>query len=337
MTISGLNQKNSYAVAIVAMASAGVFSYVLHAWFLPTLGVLLILQLALVPVALQGDWRSSIFSAVLGAITYNYFFTTPEFSLKMSEPDDVIGVVVFLATALMTSQLARFYRIQQKALQMEQLRSSILLSVSHDLRTPLSSIIGNLSSLQEYGGILSSGERDELLLAAIVESHRLHDYIENLLQATKLQYQELSYPATPQNMFDIAQAAAQRFNNARILVEQVGTIPLVRVRPALVEQAIYNVIDNALKYTPSSSPVTVKVSSLKGFVAVSVEDKGPGINNNRKKKVFDLFYTEQTGDRRKGSGLGLPVAKGLAEASNGALCIEHSTHGASFIFKFPVS
>jgi K+-sensing histidine kinase KdpD len=319
------------------MAGAGLLSYVLHSWFLPTLGVLLILQLAVVPIALLGDWRSSVFSGILGATTFNYFFTNPQLSLKMNEADDVIGIVVFLTTALMTTQLARFYKIQQKALQMEQLRSSILLSVSHDLRTPLSSIIGNLSSLKEYGARLSSDEQDELLTAAIFESHRLHDYIENLLQATKLQYQELSYPATLQNIGDIVESSSKRFKNDRIVIERNGSIPFVKVRPALIEQAFYNVIDNALKYTPPASPIIITVASLEGHVEVRIEDKGRGVKNSSKDKIFDLFYTEEVGDRRKGSGLGLPVAKSLTEANNGSLCFDTSPSGASFKFRFPVS
>lgn len=309
----------------------------LDAWFMPKLGTLLVLQLAVVTVALLKERPSAILAGVLGALVFNYFFTEPRYSFHMTELDDIVNLMIFLVIALITSQLAVYYRSQQEALKKAQLRSSILLSVSHDLRTPLSSIIGTLSTMQEYGHRLTPAEQQELLTAALDESHRLHRYVENLLQATKLQHGELRLNLSEQSIMQVINAVTERFASPRIQVQFDRPLPQVKVREYLLAQALYNLIDNALKYSPQGSPVLIRVSADSQWLSIQVSDQGPGIPLRTRDKVFELFYSTRQGDAGEGgTGLGLAVAKGIVEAHGGRLEILPVDTGSTFAVRLPV-
>lgn len=333
--IHTLIRRAPFIFALLTVCIAGLVSFILDAWFLPTQGTLLILQLAVVITALPGNKQSAIFAGVLSGIIYNYFFTTPRFSLHMSDVDDIVNLFIFLIVAILTGFLAAFYNSQQEALERSELRASILMSVSHDLRTPMSTIIGSLSSLQEYQERIPKEEKDELLQGALDESHRLHRYIENLLQATKL-HQGIKLNMIGQDLFPIVDNVIKRLETDRIKVASSGIELNVVASTYLLEQAIYNVIDNALKYSPAHSPVTINVSTSNDLVCLDVSDEGPGIAPKDKESVFDLFFSTRKGDSgHGGSGIGLTVAKGIVEAHHGSISILPVTKGCTVRISLP--
>lgn len=318
------------------MVAALCVSMLLDQWFLSNLGTLLILQLAVVIVALMSSRLAAIWSGFIGALGFNYLFTAPHFSLHMSEATDIINMSVFLVIAVITSYLASEHRQQGEALRRAELRSSILLSVSHDLRTPLATIIGTLSSLQNYGGKLSQDEQHELLQSSIEESHRLHQYIENLLQATKLQQGEVRLKMTLQPLVHSVSAAVTRCRSSRISL-QTDEVKDVAVQGSLFEQALFNVLDNALKYSPEETPVKVELTGNEEQVNVRVSDLGRGVSEEEKDKIFELFYSSRRGDTGEGgSGLGLAVAAGIIHAHGGDIQLVDSTHGCTFDITLPV-
>lgn len=333
--IHTLIRKSPFIFALLTVCIAGIVSFILDAWFLPTQGTLLILQLAVVITALPGNKQSAIFAGVLSGIIYNYFFTTPRFSLHMSDVDDIVNLFIFLIVAILTGYLAAFYKAQQEALERAELRASILMSVSHDLRTPMSTIIGSLSSLQEYQERIPKEEKDELLQGALEESHRLHRYIENLLQATKL-HQGIKLNSVAQDLFPIVDNVVKRFETDRIKITSSGIVPNVVASAYLLEQAIYNVIDNALKYSPAHCPITITVSTSHYLVNLDISDEGPGIAQKDKESVFDLFFSTRKGDSgHGGSGVGLTVAKGIVEAHHGSISILPSDRGCIVRISLP--
>lgn len=313
-------EKHHYLAAFLIMSLTLLVSLPLDGWFLPRQGVLLILQLGVGVVAFVGQRSSAMLAGVYGALAFNYFFTAPRYTLHMREVEDTVNMLVFIVIALITSQLATLYRKQQTALQHAQLRSSILLSVSHDLRTPLATIIGTLSTLQAYRERLPEQEQDELLSGALEESHRLHHYIENLLQATKLQHGAIHFNTSVQTLLPIVQRVAQRFDNPRIRVESERSLPEVSARESLLEQALYNLVDNALKY--STGRVTVSLRFAAPWVEIDVSDLGPGIPEHLRKQAFESFYSTRHGDSGEGgTGLGLTVAAGIVHAHQGHIDI----------------
>jgi len=328
-------RKAPYTFAVVTVGVAGAIAFFLDSWFLPTQGTLLIFQLAVVITALHGNKPSAIFAGILSGVLFNYFFTAPRFSLHMSDIDDIVNLLIFLIVAILTGYLAAFYRAQQVALERAELRASILMSVSHDLRTPLSTIIGSLSSLQEYYDRLAQSEKEELLQGALEESHRLHHYIENLLQATKL-HQGIKLNGTSQELFPIIKNAVNRFETDRIQIVSTSLSPRVFTSAYLLEQAIYNVIDNALKYSPSQLPIKICCSSDDSMVHLDVSDQGPGIEQKHQDTVFDLFFSTRKGDSgHGGSGVGLTVAKGIVEAHHGKISVLPETDGCIVRISLP--
>lgn len=316
-----------FLFAFVVVIAAGLLSYVLDAWFLPTHGTLLILQLAVVVTALPGNKKSAIFSGIVSGVIFNYFFTTPRFSLHMSNVDDIVNLSIFLIVAVLTGILASSYRAQQEALEQAELRASILMSVSHDLRTPLATIIGSLSTMQEYQNKLPKEEKDELLNGALDDSHRLHRYIENLLQATKL-HQGISLNSVQQDLLPIVNNVINRFDKARIRLIIRNALPNVTVSSYLLEQAIYNVVDNALKYSPNDTPVLIICEASDNVINLDIVDEGPGIASKHYKSVFDLFFSTRNGDTGEGgSGVGLTVTKGIIEAHHGTVSVMPSAKG----------
>ncbi len=166
-------------------------------------------------------------------------FTTPRYSLQMFRPEDIFNLVVFMVVAFITSSFADLYRRQQGELKQTKLQNSILLSVSHDLRTPLATIIGTLTTLNEYMPKLNDLERKELLDSATSESHRLHQYIENLLQATKLQHGTLKLPKA-EPIANIVRDAVSRLPNytEKVSMNMDDSVGYLSVSRSLIEQAI---------------------------------------------------------------------------------------------------
>ncbi|MGF1681670.1 sensor histidine kinase [Photobacterium minamisatsumaniensis] len=317
--------QNRYFVSLTVFAAALLVSLGIERWLGSTIAVLLILQLSIVVIALQCHSPIAYIAAVIEALSFNFLFTTPRYSLQMFHLDDIINLVVFIIVAFTTSQLAERYRRQQGELKQAKLRNQILLSVSHDLRTPLAGIIGNLTTLKEYMPQLSEAEKHELLDSATTESHRLHQYIENLLQATKLQHGAMVVRKNQESLIHILNNTIARFSlpPERIIVGVDGAIGLVTVSSSLIEQALFNILDNALRYSSNEEPVTVAVFQQTHTVVIDILNKGKSLTDREAERIFDLFYTgEETKTTDSGSGLGLAVAKGVINAHHGTIeCI----------------
>lgn len=312
-------------------------SYLFNQWFLSNIATLLILQLGVVSVAFLTDKLPSIISGIIGALTYNYLFTKPYFSLHMAEYEDFINMLVFLIIAVITSQLAAYYKQQRQQLKQAELRASILLSVSHDLRTPLSTVIGTLETLREYQQKLPQIQKDELLSTALEESHRLHRYIENLLQATKIQHGAVNLQFVDSNLTLLINDVINRFNTTRLSTELPLNLPLIAIQPHLLEQAIYNLIDNALSYSNTNLPVVVAVLLTANELKIQVIDQGPGISKHDQQRIFELFYSSRQGDRGEGgTGLGLHVAAGIVQAHQGTLSVVPTDKGCTMQITLPL-
>ncbi|MDC0610291.1 PAS domain-containing sensor histidine kinase [Vibrio sp.] len=313
---------NDFLFSLIVLICGLTSSLLIDETFHSTISVLSILQLAVVVIALKCNSKLAYISAFIEAVSYNLLFTSPRYSLQMFHTEDVLNLVFFLIVALLTSQLAGHYRRQQDALKQEQLRSSILLSVSHDLRTPLAAIIGTLTTLKEYMDKLDTEQKHELLDSATMESHRLHHYIENLLQATKLQHGALKVKRTDESLIDVVRQAILRFNEKqkRINLDCHGELSNTKISASLIEQAVFNVLDNALFYSPDDDIIDVIIYQQDTFLVIDIQDRGIGITAEQAEQMFDLFYRNATGKKSEGGvGLGLAVAKGIIEAHQGRI------------------
>jgi two-component system sensor histidine kinase KdpD len=210
------------------------------------------------------------------------------------------------------------------AAEAEKLRSALFTSISHDLRTPLASILGSATSLRQYRARIGEADQDMLLATIQDEAERLNHFIANLLDMTRLESGALAPRLEAVDVSDIAGSVVRRtaklLSGHRLTLALDDDLPLVRLDPVLFEQVLFNLLDNAGKYTPQGSEVVVRGRRIGDHVQISVEDQGDGLPEEDRERVFDKFYRVTAADRKRaGTGLGLSIARGFMEAMGGTI------------------
>ena len=206
----------------------------------------------------------------------------------------------------------------------ERLRSALLSSVSHDLRSPLSSMIGSASSLANYSDAMSVEDRNSLLDTIQMEGERLDRYIQNLLDMTRLGHTGLTLHRDWIGVDELVGSATGRLLRYQPGVKlQISIAPGLKplwVHPALVEQALFNVLENAAKFSPAGENIDIDARLVEGKLRIDVRDRGPGIPEGERARIFDMFYSVERGDRgRQGTGLGLAICQGMVGAHGGSV------------------
>ena len=215
----------------------------------------------------------------------------------------------------------------------ERLRSALLSSVSHDLRSPLSSIIGAAGSLATYGKDMGEEDRSSLLDTIRSEGQRLDSYIQNLLDMTRLGQYGLTLTRDWIGIDELIGSAARRLQRympqARIAVAVPPDLPLIHVHPGLIEQALFNVLENAAKFSPPCEVIRVAVRRTDdGRIGIDVCDEGPGIPEDERRRIFDMFHSVERGDKgNQGAGLGLTIVQGIVDAHTGRVEALPGKHG----------
>lgn len=225
----------------------------------------------------------------------------------------------------------------------EKLRSALLSSVSHDLRTPLAAIVGSVTALRNLGAHMSEAERKDLLLNIEEEASRLTRFVTNLLDMTRLESGGVSLNLVKADLGELTGAAVRRAREVmpgrRILAELPPDPVMAEVDPVLVEQLELNLIENAHKYSAIADLITLRIMKRGEHAVLEVEDEGPGIPGAEQEKVFEKFYRMRGDDGRPaGTGLGLAICKSLVQAMKGTIRIESPVkrgHGSRFIVELP--
>ena len=231
----------------------------------------------------------------------------------------------------------------KRTMEADRLRSALLTSISHDLKTPLAAVIGSAGTLRDLSGKLSDAEKVDLLTTVIDESERLNRFIANLLDMTKLESGAIVPNSARHDLGEIVGTALQRaskiLSGLRVELDLAPDIPMVEVDAVLFEQVLFNLLDNAAKY--SDADTTVRIQSWRDSEAVYLQvlDEGPGIADADLEQIFDKFYRAQKGDHvRAGTGLGLAISRGFVEAMNGTIRAANRTDrsGAIFTIRLPI-
>ncbi|EEW23736.1 sensor histidine kinase [Rhodobacter ferrooxidans] len=231
-----------------------------------------------------------------------------------------------IALALERLRLTEDLAATELASETERLRTALLNSVSHDLRTPLVTIIGAAGSLADTPG-LAPAARQALAENIREEGERLDRYVQNLLDMTRLGHGALTPQMAPVDLAELVGQARHRLRAPlrahRVAADMPDQVPLVLADPVLLEQVLVNVLDNAAKYAPANTTIAVVARRDGALVDLSIADSGPGIPPADQARVFDMFYRVAGGDRqRAGTGLGLAICKGLIEAMGGTIRAE---------------
>ncbi|WP_287813715.1 ATP-binding protein, partial [Pseudomonas sp.] len=237
-----------------------------------------------------------------------------------------------LAQALARAQLAQDLEAARLHGETEQLRSALLASVSHDLRTPLTAMRGSIDSLLALGEAIPKADREELLEGTRDEAERLDRYIQNLLDMTRLGHGALKLARDWVTPADIVGSALNRLRAVLapldVVVEVPAALPLLYVHAALIEQALINVLENAARFSPAHGRLLVSAAVQGDELCLAVSDQGPGIPEAERAQIFDMFYTAARGDRGgQGTGLGLAICQGMIGAHGGRIRVADGVDG----------
>ena len=248
-----------------------------------------------------------------------------------------------VAVAIERISLARGLAEARVSAETDRLRAALLTSISHDLRTPLASIIGTVSSLRSYADKYNEADRDELLATLESEAERLNRFVGNLLDMTRLEAGAIELKLDLVDVGEIIGAALERADGIlarhQIEISVASDLPMLRLDPILLEQVLFNLLDNAAKYAPAGSRIDLRAHRDSDTVVLEVVDEGPGIPPADLERVFDKFYRVQAQDRRRaGTGLGLAICRGFIEAQGGRIEAKNrqDRSGAVLTLRVPV-
>jgi two-component system sensor histidine kinase KdpD len=267
----------------------------------------------------------------------------PSAQSRLTDPDDRQLLDTFaglIGSALERAMLAEEARRARLRAETEQLRNSLLSSVSHDLRTPLGVVTGATSALLDEHGPKDPAVRRELLQTAHEEALRLNRLVRNLLDMTRLEAGALKVRKELQPVEEVVGAALTRMEDRlqgrEVRTEIPGDLPLVPFDSALVEQVLINLLENATKYTPPGSPIEVGAKVRGSAVEIWVADRGAGVDPENVERVFEKFFRAREGEGG-GAGLGLTICRGIVVAHGGRIWVQaREGGGAAFTFTLPL-
>lgn len=308
--------------------------------------VALILLFVLSIIAMLFDIRPVLFSAIYSALVWNFFFITPIYTSSIDNSEDVLlflmYFVIALLNAVLTSKIRKAktkVRDEEEKLNAIQLYDTLLNSLSHELRTPIATIIGAVDTLKENRATLDQTTQVDLLNEIDKASIRLNRQVENLLNMSRLEsgFIHLQYDWTDveELIHSVMRIYQDEFLTHPIHFYPDTDLPFFKLDRGLIEQVLHNILHNAVQYTPEGSPIVIKLSYRQEFCVIEVTDSGAGFPKNKVNHVFDKFYrlpSSETG----GTGLGLSIVKGFVEAHNGTVeLLNLPKKGATFTITIP--
>jgi two-component system, OmpR family, sensor histidine kinase KdpD len=247
------------------------------------------------------------------------------------------------ALAIERVQLVEDMDRVKRTVESDRLRAALLTSISHDLKTPLASVLGAASTLRDLSGGLSDAERRDLLATVIDESERLNRFIANLLDMTKLESGAVVPNTTRQDIGEIIGSALRRAGKMlaghKVLLDLAADLPMLELDAVLFEQVLFNLLDNAAKYAPAGTTISIRTVRDRDSILLQIVDEGDGIPPAELESVFDKFYRAQKGDHvRPGTGLGLAISRGFVEAMRGTISAANRADrsGAVLTIRLPI-
>ncbi len=231
----------------------------------------------------------------------------------------------------------------KRTMESDRLRSALLTSISHDLKTPLASVLGAASTMRDVADRLSEQQKHDLLATVIDESERLNRFIANLLDMTKLESGAIVPNTALHDIGEIVGSALRRASKIlarhKVALELAADLPMLELDAVLFEQVLFNLLDNAAKYSPVDTAISIRSWRERDSVALQVADEGEGIPPAELESVFDKFYRAQKGDHvRPGTGLGLAISRGFIEAMHGRIFAANrgDRSGAVLTIRLPI-
>jgi two-component system, OmpR family, sensor histidine kinase KdpD len=332
-----------YSILLVLIVSSLCFVFSDYTGY-HTVALLLLVTVSL--IAMFFDIYPIIVAAVLSALLWNYFFIPPRYTFHIGKSEDILMFLMYFIIALLNAVLTIKIRQVEKKEQIKEekenvltLYNTLLNSLSHELRTPISAIIGATDNLQTNGDRLTEKIKSELVSEISKASLRLNRHVENLLNMSRLESGTLKikndWCDVNEMVYEVIHKIQESDRTHQFDVQIPENIPYFFIDSGLIEQVLINLIHNAIQYSPDNSLITVSASCIIDHLILTVEDEGPGFPKDEMDKVFDRFYRLKN-SRTGGTGLGLSIVKGFVEAHNGNISLENKAEGgAKFTIEIP--
>jgi two-component system, OmpR family, sensor histidine kinase KdpD len=345
LVINKLSKERQFLYVVLLVVAVSLLCYAFSA-MVGYRVVALILLVTVSLIAITFDILPVLLSAALSALVWNFFFIPPRYTFHVGATDDTILFVMYFVIALVNAVLTyKIRQVEKVAREKEEkahtvrLYNTLLNSLSHELRTPIATIVGATDTLLATNQNLSEENRGELLGEIGKAAFRLNQQVENLLNMSRLESGFLQPRMDWCDVSEVVYQAVQRIEEnkytQRISININLALPLFRLDKGMLEQIIYNLLNNACLYTPWNTEIKVTVQDHTRILELVVEDNGPGFPEAEIDNVFEKFYRlphTQTG----GTGLGLSIVKGFTEALGGTVELKNvPTGGARFTITIP--
>ncbi len=282
-------------------------------------------------------------AAFVSTIAVNYAFTFPYFALNFTIPVNLISGIVMIAISILTSALItklKLHEAMKSESEKERMRANLLRAVSHDLRTPLTTIYGSSTTLLENGSVLSKEQKNQILSGIKEDSEWLVRMVENLLSVTRIDSGQVKITKTPTVLDELIDSVILKFRKRYpeqkvdiMLPEDMVIIPMDAM---LIEQVLVNILDNAVQHAEGMTALSLRVHTLGSHAVFEIRDNGCGIEPRRLDTIFTGYYSpeHEVADRqKKNAGIGLSVCATIIKAHGGTIQAENlKTGGASFRF-----
>lgn len=339
--INRISKANQFILSILLVCIVSAICYALSTYIgYKVVAFILLFTVSLLAITL--DILPVLTAAIFSALIWDFFFIPPHFTFQVSSTEDVILLLMYFVIALVNAVLTyKIRHIEKVARHKEEkantvkLYNTLLNSLSHELRTPISTIIAATDNLQTNNTRLNTEHKNELIAEISKASFRLNQQVENLLNMSRL---EAGFIQPKKDWCDISEIiydAVKRVEDNKIS-QQIHIsvnpgIPLFKLDKGMLEQIIYNLLNNAALYTNEKCCINVSATSYANVLEIIVEDDGPGFPKEEINNVFDKFYRLKNSGTG-GTGLGLSIVKGFVEAQGGSVTLENiETGGARFI------
>jgi two-component system sensor histidine kinase KdpD len=350
--------KNQYLVSFVAVAITSALCLFTREFFdYKVIGYLLLMIVSLLAIFLE--IRPVLLAAVLSALSLDFLFIEPYYTLHINSTEDLLLLLLFFVIALINAVLTFKIRKTEQLVQVREARintmklyNTLLDSLSHELRTPIATIMGGVGTLQGKSVNLTEDRQSKLLSEMEKASLRLNHQVENLLNMSRLEsgyiQPKIDWCDVQELVYNVIDNLKEELAFHKVVVRKNDYLPLFKLDYGLTEQIIYNLVYNASLYTPKGAQIEIGIEYKpevdfeyhegKALTCqITIADDGKGFDESEVGKVFDKFYRSPN-SKTGGTGLGLSIVKGFTEAQHGTVTLSNREEGgAVFKLSFPAA